>query len=249
MFSAKTNVHDVRVIRGAEIESDHYLVLAKVNIAKQMPKKTGGGKSQLRSERLQTREGRLKFQDRLKAKLNLVERSGGDDVERMWEDFKGGILGTAEVVCGRRKWHRGETKTGWWSKEVEAAIRKKKLIYKMWLQLKTDEARDVYLGAKREARQVVRKAKNDEWIRMGECLQQYFVKNQKSFWRKIRTATKGSDEVGRVCDENGQVLFKENEVRGRWKEYFASLLQTDVQPQQGERAEKYRERKVRWRRV
>ena len=41
-------VHDVRVIRGAEIESDHYLVLVKVNIAKQVPKKTEGRRSQLR---------------------------------------------------------------------------------------------------------------------------------------------------------------------------------------------------------
>ena len=131
----------------------------------------------------------------------------------------------------------GKKKTGWWSKEVEAAIRKKKITYKMWLQLKTDEARDVYLGAKREARQVVRKAKNDEWIRMGECLQQDFVKSQRSFWRKIRTATKGSDEVGRVCDENGQVLCEEDEVRASWKDYFESLLQTDVQPQQGESRE------------
>ena len=91
----------------------------------------------------------------------------------------------------------------------------------------------MYLGAKREARQVVRNAKYDEWIRMGECLQQDFVKNQRSFWRKIRTATKGSDKVGRVCDENGQVLCEEDEVRARWKDYFESLLQTDVQPQQG----------------
>ena len=46
----------------------HYLVLAKVNIAKQVPKKTEGRRSQLRSERLQTVEGRLKFGARLRAK-------------------------------------------------------------------------------------------------------------------------------------------------------------------------------------
>ena len=31
--------------------------------------------------------------------------------------------------------------------------------------------------------------------------------------------------MGRVCDESGQVLCEEEEVRNRWKEYFASLLQ------------------------
>ena len=34
--------------------------------------------------------------------------------------------------------------------------------------------------------------------------------------------------MGRVCDESGQVLCEEEEVRKRWKQYFASLLQGDV---------------------
>ena len=33
------------------------------------------------------------------------------------------------------------------------------------------------------------------------------------------------------------MLCEEDEVRARWKEYFESLLQTDVQPQQGESRE------------
>ena len=52
-----------------------------------------------------------------------------------------------------------------------------------------------------------------------------FQHNQRRFWSKIRARTKGSSEVGRVCDESGQVLCEEEEVRKRWKEYFASLLQ------------------------
>ena len=225
-------VHDVRVIRGAEIESDHYLVLAKVNIAKQVPKKTESRRSQLRSERLQTLEGRLKFRARLRAKWNMVKQIEEEDVDRMWEEFKGGILGTAEEVCGRRKRQSGKKRTGWWGKEVEAAIRKKKMAYKRWLQVKTEEAREMYLEAKKGAKQVVRKAKNEEWIKFGESLQVDFVKNQRNFWGKIRATVKGSHEAGRVCDENGQVICEEDQVRGRWKEYFASLFQANGEMQQ-----------------
>ena len=42
-----------------------------------------------------------------------------------------------------------------------------------------------------------------------------------------RTAVKGSHEVGKVCDENGQVICEEEEIRERWKEYFSSLFQTN----------------------
>ena len=208
-------VHDVRVIRGAEIESDHYLVLAKVNIAKQVPKKTESRRSQLKSERLQTVEGRLKFRARLRAKWNMVKQIEVEDVDRMWEEFKGGILGTAEEVCGRSKGQSGKKRTGWWGKEVQAAIRKKKMAYKRWLQVKTEEAKEMYLEAKKEAKQVARKAKNEEWIKFGESLQVDFVKNQRNFWGKIRGTVKGSHEAGRVCDENGQVICEEDQVRGR----------------------------------
>ena len=64
-------------------------------------------------------------------------------------------------------------------------IRKKKIAYKRWLQVKTTEAREMYNEAKKEARQVARKAKNDEWIQLGESLQHDFAKNQRKFWGKI----------------------------------------------------------------
>ena len=150
----------------------------------------------------------------------MVKQIEVEDVDRMWEEFKGDILGTAEEVCGRRKGQSGKKRTGWWGKEVEAVIRKKKMAYKRWLQVKTEEAKEMYLEAKKEAKQVVRKAKNEEWIEFGESLQVDFVKNQRNFWGKIRGTVKGSHEAGRVCDENGQVICEEDQVRGRWKEYL-----------------------------
>ena len=132
---------------------------------------------------------------------------------------------------GEGKGKVGKIRTEWWGKEVEAAIRKKKMTYKRWLQLKTEKAREMYLEAKKEAKQVARKAKNKEWIKFGESLQVDFAKNQK-YWRKIGATVKGSHEAGRVCDENGQVICEEDQVRRRWKEYFASLFQANGELQQ-----------------
>ena len=36
---------------------------------------------------------------------------------------------------------------------------------------------------------------------------------------------KGNQDVGRICDNNGQLLCDEKEVRARWKDY--SLLESD----------------------
>ena len=131
----------------------------------------------------------------------------------------------------------GKRRTGWWDKKVEAVIKRKKMAYKRWLQVKTEEAREMYLEAKKEAKEVVRKAKNEERIKFSKTLQSDFVKNQRDFWGKIRATVKGSHEAGRVCDENGQVICEEDQVKGRWKEYFASLFPANGVMQQRVRRE------------
>ena len=73
--------------------------------------------------------------------------------------------------------------------------------------MKTREAKEEYLILKRAAGHEVRKAKNDEWRKLGESLQGDYVNNQRKFWASIRSK-------GRICDNNGQVLCDEEEVEG-----------------------------------
>ena len=88
-------------------------------------------------------------------------------------------------------------------KEVKMAVKSKKDAYKRWLQVKSAEAKEEYLKAKRAAGHAVRTAKNEEWKEIGETLQEDFQHNQTRFWAKIRARTKGNNEVGRVCDKSG----------------------------------------------
>ena len=60
------------------------------------------------------------------------------------------------------------------------------------------------------------------------CRVTIYVNNQRKFWASIRSTVKGKQDVGRICDNNGQVLCDEEEVRTRWKDYFASLLESDL---------------------
>ena len=77
----------------------------------------------------------------------------------MWEEFKNDVMESAEVACGRKKCRNEKHRPRWWNREVEVAVRKKKIAYKRWLQLKTLDAKEEYLRAKRTAGHEVRKAK------------------------------------------------------------------------------------------
>ena len=62
-------------------------------------------------------------------------------------------------------------------------------------------------------------------MHVGRSLQSDFQNNQRRFWRRVRAPKRGSQEVDKICDGNGQVIGEEDGVMERWKEYFSGLLQ------------------------
>ena len=57
----KRNVNDVKVVRGAEIGSDHHLVLMKVRLHRRSHARKVEECSRLRTERLATKEGKIAY--------------------------------------------------------------------------------------------------------------------------------------------------------------------------------------------
>ena len=49
----------------------------------------------------------------------------------------------AEAVRGRRKCQSDKKRMKWWNDDVEAAVRRKKRLYKRWIEVRTSESRDV----------------------------------------------------------------------------------------------------------
>ena len=72
----------------------------------------------------------MAYQTRLRLKLNGAKWVNGSDVEKSWQEFRSVVMETAECVCGRKKWRNDKQRTRWWNKEVETAVRKKKIAYK-----------------------------------------------------------------------------------------------------------------------
>ena len=61
----------------------------------------------------------------------------GSNVAKSWQEFRSVVMEAAEGVCGRKKCRNDKQRTRWWNKEVETAVRKQKIAYKRWLQVKT----------------------------------------------------------------------------------------------------------------
>ena len=224
----RKQVLDVKAVRGAEIGSDHYLVLMKIKLM--MERRVRGRdrrvKQQIKINRLKDANFRRKYQVMIGATYDVVKEEKywtDGDVEKAWEVMREGIVGAARKVCGVAKGRKGgENRTRWWNDEVESAVRRKKVMYRRLLDLGTEEAKKNYKEAKAEAKRVARRAKNEKWVQLGRELERDVGGNPRRFWARIKAGrSKGS--MSHINDDNGQVLVDEVEVIERWKEHFEGL--------------------------
>ena len=221
----RVKVKNIKVVRSAEMGSDHYLVLLKMsrkNRVESRCKKAGGCRKseenmRIMTDRLKDRGVRLKFEMRLKQKMSIIGQRvvchREESIEEVWAEFKEGILSTAVEVCGVRRSQGQRKRTRWWNEEVKEGVNKMKVAYLMWLQRKTPESKDEYYRANKEAKRVVRIAQNE----LCRSLQNDFQNNQCRFWSRVKAPRRGSQEGEKICDIIGQVIGDEEGVMERWR--------------------------------
>ena len=105
----------------------------------------------------------------------------GTDVERAWKEMKEGIVGAVMKVYGTIRKRNEVKRTRWWNEEVKCAVREKKMLYRKLLDTGMKEAKHMYNKAKLQARKVVQKAKNVEWVQLGKELDKDAKENQQRF--------------------------------------------------------------------
>ena len=228
----RKQVIDVKAVRGAEIGSDHYLVLMKIKLKAKRVKKNRQeeGRQQIKLNKLKEEKIRREYQAVI---AEMYEEARGTDIEVAWKELKDGIVGAAMMVCGCTRRRKGEAKrTRWWNEEVKRVVRKKKVLYRRLLDTGNEEARQLYKEARLEAKRMVRRAKNEEWVQLGKELENDAKGNQQRFWARLNESRRTKESMARINDKNGQVLSEETEVIGRWREHFEGLFQEAVLPYQ-----------------
>ena len=221
---------DVHVYRGVTAGmSDHYLVEARVIVAKEWCSRVARCKREVvRVEELRKPEKKQEYQRRVEAAYERVKERVAGDVEEEWKSLRESLVENASVVCGKRSVGGGIRKgSEWWNEEVKMKVEEKKKAYEEWLQCKSIEKYERYKEKNVEVKRSVAEAKrkaNNEW---GQKLSREYEENKRKFWKELKRARKsGSKTEETVKDENGRLL-KGNDARKRWAEYFEALLNVE----------------------
>ncbi|KAI3355937.1 hypothetical protein L3Q82_004484 [Scortum barcoo] len=190
-------VLDTRVKRGAELSTDHHLVVSWIRWQRRKLDRPGRPKRIVRVcwERLAEPSVREVFNSHLRKSFSQIPREAGD-IESEWTMFSASIVDAAVRSCGRKvsgACRGGNPRTRWWTPEVRDAVRLKKESYRTMLACGTPDAQLTGTGrpSKQAAARTVLEAK---------------------------TSGLGGVRAG------GELLTSTEDIVGRWKKYFEDLL-------------------------
>ncbi len=225
-------VLDTRVKRGAELSTDHHLVVSWIRWRGRKLDRLGRPKSTIRVcwERLAESPVRENFNSHLWRSFDRIPREAGY-IESEWTMFSTSIVDAASQNCGRKvsgACRGGNPRTRWWTPEVRDAVKLKES-YQAWMACGTPEAADGYRQAKRSAARVVVEAKTRAWEEFGEAMERDYRLASKRFWQTVWHLRRGKQcPTNAVYSGGGRLLTSTGDVIGRWKEYFEDLLNPAV---------------------
>lgn len=220
-------IKDVIVKREPEIGSDHYLVRTDIMIEREMQqeKRRRIVKENIRSYRLKEESIRKEYQKTLEIKLARDTRIS--NIEEEWKYLKEGILEAAKESCGTIKiCNKDVKKTAWWTAEIKQKVSEKKNTWKKYIQTKNESNYELYKNKRKEVKQMIKNAKQEEWVKFGNKLREDFTGNQKLFYSTLKQLRqKKSFILKNIKDKQGNLLTNEEEIMERWKEYFKEMLE------------------------
>ncbi|KAI3368218.1 hypothetical protein L3Q82_007945 [Scortum barcoo] len=115
-------VLDTQVKRGAELSTDHHLVVGWIRWRGRMPGRPGRPKRIVRVcwERLAEEPVQMVFNSQLRQSFDCIPKEAGD-MESEWALFHAAIVEAAAMSCGRKAAGAsggGNPRTRWWTPEV-----------------------------------------------------------------------------------------------------------------------------------
>lgn len=218
-----TSVEDVRAYRGANCDSDHHLVVAKVKqrIANVYKAKSQQNKRYNVQELTDDAEKRASYERKIasnEAGIKSVEES--EDVNEMWLKLKELITSAAQQTIKPVKNKRNDD---WFDLECRQAIATKNEARQKMIARKTRRATVEYNRRRIEANKICRRKKKVEEIEKD-------ANNNKvrAFYKEVAYIRKGYQPKANMCkNAQGKIVNDEREIIATWKQHFEKLLNTE----------------------
>ncbi|RTG82230.1 uncharacterized protein DC041_0010142 [Schistosoma bovis] len=203
----RRTMEDVRTRRGADIASDHHLVLKK---------NWTNGQTALQRFNTAFLRDTIALNNRFQALRDLLKEEE-TTMEDNWKGIKEALTSTCQEVLGLKKYHHKE----WTSTETN----KKKTINNSRIRAQKVQAQAEYIEANKQVKRIIRDDKQKyvkELATMAEkAAREGNMKQLYDTTRKL--AGKYSVPERPIKDKEGKPITEIQQQRNRWVEYFEEL--------------------------
>nr|KAG5685972.1 hypothetical protein BaRGS_017411 [Batillaria attramentaria] len=224
---------DVRVMRGADVSSDHHLLATTLRL--QLKRHTNANNTRTRYNvgllrNTDTQAAfRISLSNRFQPLQDLIEDSEMD-IETHWEHSKKLWHDTCEEVLGKRKTQHKEWISADTIQKLEVRKEKKTALNTSRTRRAKAKAQEEYTAADREVKRSTRKDKRDYIDNLAsqaeEAARQGNLKDLYQVTKKLAGKFQQTDKP--VKDKNGHPLTTTEEQLKRWAEHFRELLNRPI---------------------
>ena len=217
------SVLDTRVYRGADLDSDHRLVIVSLRpkLAKRRKQQQKKG---FDTELLQQIDQRAEYLQSIRRSFDDRKRQG--NVEERWNELKVAIGRAADEHLHRKK----KAQKAWITGETLDLVEAKKRAFSRWQEHRTDvNRREEYVDLCKKVRRAMRKDK-EQWLdgMMKDMEEDMRHNRQDRFFKKMkRLLNSRVTPVDTILDEDGQPVQKGEEKLSRWRRHFQEVLNVD----------------------
>ena len=223
----RTSLQDVKVYRGADVGSDHHLVLAKIKLKLRKGKFVSNQRPRYNIISLSNPQKKEEYAVTVANRFQALEILGdSDNIEEHWNKIKGVWRDSCEEVLGRKEKQNKE----WITEETLTRMDERKKAKATLNTSKTRAAKTAAQEIYTEACRVVKRSvKEDKRNYVDGLAQEAQDAAEKGNLREVYCITKklsGKFQSSNkpIRDKNGTLLTGQEEQKSRWKEHFEELL-------------------------
>ena len=220
----RNGVKDSKSYPGADADSDHNLVIMKMNV-KLKRIKSGKKKESWNKDKIQREEGQM-FKNDIEEGIYRVDQHEG--IEEKWNEFKRLITECGNTHIGRQNQKRA--KKPW----VTSAMLEKMEERRKWKNVNTTDGHHMYRKLNDDLRRITNEAREKWWQEQCEEIENLNRRGRSDLvYERVRYLSGGNKQVKMnkgILDEDGTLLTENEDVKKRWVQYIEKLYSKEEKP-------------------
>ena len=226
----RSNLTDVKSFWGANVDSDHNLVIATIRARISNSRKIKGVRGvRWNIAKLLDPQEVQEFQGKISERILNSESSQGKGINEIWTVCKENIVRAADEVLGVME---SSIRPSWFDEKCRMATNEKNEAYKLMLAKKGTRAiTEIYRNKRRDEKRIHQKKKRVWEKERIQEIETFRGQNEiRKFFRRVNEDRRGfKPRITQVKRKDGSLVTDKASILERWVEHFDKLLNDNDQ--------------------